>query len=114
MASKFRDAAESLVIVFLGAELMTKTSQGTSTSTAEFNEFVAILVLTRPSEHCPCIYLSIQASFRPFQAVNRAKIAKTWQGMLENTLSSQCMLGDRFDDVIGDPGSADVQTNQRA
>ena len=26
---------------------------------------------------------------------------------LENTLSSQRMLGDKFDDVIGDPSSAD-------
>ena len=37
---------------------------------------------------------------------------KQWE-RLENTLSSQCMLGDRFDNVIGDPGSAD-STEQSA
>ena len=47
----------------------------TRTLTAEFNEFEPIFLPHRLSGHCPCIYLSIQASIRPFQAVNWAQIA---------------------------------------
>ncbi len=110
-----QETAESLVIV--GARCGIDghlTSVTIPTSKAEFNKFAAILVLTRPSERCPCLYLYIHVSFRPFQAVNRSILTKNRRESLENPLNSQSMLGAIVDDVIGDPGSPTVPTNQRA